>query len=227
MFPLKDTIPSYSIPFITWVIIAINCLVFFFEMSLSSNSLEGFFNVHGVVPVTFLGNLSPQEIGTVISSMFLHGGWAHLLGNMWFLYIFGDNVEDRLGHFGYVFFYIFTGTVAAATQIFASPHSHVAMIGASGAISGVLGAYFAYYPQAKVVTLMPMGVVSRVVELPALVFLGFWFALQFFSGVTSLGAAAEESGGVAFWAHVGGFVAGFLVAKVFAGKEPPQVAFDY
>jgi membrane associated rhomboid family serine protease len=159
--------------------------------------------------------------------MFLHGGWAHLLGNMWFLFIFGDNVEDCFGHIGYLFFYIFAGTVAALAQIFAGPSSHIAMIGASGAISGVLGAYFAFYPQARVVTLIPMGMVSRVVELPAIYFLGFWFALQFFSGVSSLAATAEEAGGVAFWAHVGGFVAGLLIAKIFASIRPLPNPADY
>jgi membrane associated rhomboid family serine protease len=219
MFPLRDTIPSQTIPFITWIIIVINCLVFFFEMSMSSNNLEGFFNVYGVVPATFLGNWSPAELETILSSMFLHGGWAHLIGNMWFLFIFGDNVEDCFGHIGYLFFYLFAGGVAAAAQILASPHSNVAMIGASGAISGVLGAYFAFYPQARVVTLIPMGIVSRIVELPAIYFLGFWFVLQFFSGVSSLAATAEEGGGVAFWAHVGGFVAGLVVAKIFRPRN--------
>lgn len=227
MFPLKDTIPSQTIPFMTWIIILINCLVFFFELSLSNTSLEGFINSFGVVPVIFLSHINADEVSTIISSMFLHGGWAHLIGNMWFLFIFGDNVEDCFGHIGYVFFYVFAGAVAAAAQIFASPQSHMAMIGASGAISGVLGAYFAFYPQARVVTLIPMGMVSRIVELPAIYFLGFWFALQFFSGVSSLAATAEEAGGVAFWAHVGGFVAGLLIAKIFVSIFPRENSFDY
>ena len=157
----------------------------------------------------------------MFTSMFLHAGWGHLFGNMWFLYIFGDNVEDRFGPFGYLFFYLFCGVCAAATQVLVNPNSTVAMIGASGAISGVLGYYFITYPQARVLTLVPLGAFSRVMEIPAIVFLGIWFAMQFFTGLSSLAVApAQEAGGVAFWAHVGGFVAGIVLALIMPKPRP-------
>lgn len=218
MFPLRDTIPSSKLPIVNWLIIVICILVFLFESSLPSSDLEAFISEFGLIPAAFLAQPDLPHIESVFSSMFLHGGWAHVLGNMWFLYIFGDNVEDRLGHIGYILFYLFTGICAAATQVFIESHSHVAMVGASGAISGVLGAYFVLFPQGRVLALIPAGYFSRTYEVPAIVFLGLWFVMQLLPGVSSLGAASEEVGGVAFWAHVGGFVAGWLLAQ-FLPKE--------
>ena len=182
--------------------------------------LDHYLDAWGVVPSLISHDWSLHEISTIFSSMFLHAGWGHLIGNMWFLYLFGDNVEDRFGHFGYLFFYLFCGCVAALTQVFVDSGSHIAMVGASGAISGVLGAYFVFYPQARIVTLFLLGIFSRLAEVPAVVFLGLWFAMQFFTGLSSLAITSPtEAGGVAFWAHVGGFVAGFAIAQFMPKPE--------
>jgi membrane associated rhomboid family serine protease len=215
MFPLKDNIPSESLPFINWLIILTCAFVFLTEISQGSYSLDQFINAYGLIPHDFLTGLNLHEVGTMFSSMFLHAGWGHLLGNMWFLYIFGDNVEDRLGHLGYIIFYLFAGVCAAFTQVFVNSSSSIAMIGASGAISGVLGYYFITYPQARVLTFIPFGMFSRITEVPAILFLGLWFAMQFFTGISALAIApSQEAGGVAFWAHVGGFVSGVALALV-------------
>jgi membrane associated rhomboid family serine protease len=150
--------------------------------------------------------------------MFLHGGWLHILGNMWFLHIFGDNIEDRLGHIKYLFFYLLSGIGAAFTQVALNPASGVPMVGASGAIAGVMGAYVFLYPRARIVTLIPIIVFLQVIELPAFVFLGLWFVLQIFSGLTSLGIGAD-AGGVAWWAHIGGFAAGALLLVVLGRRR--------
>lgn len=221
MFPLKDTIPCESVPLVNWLIIILCTFVFLFEFSLGTGQpLAHFLDTYGVVPWHFLSNVGPRQVSTIFSSMFLHAGWGHLIGNMWFLYIFGDNIEDRFGHFGYLLFYLFCGCCAALAQIFVQHDSHIAMVGASGAISGVLGAYFVFYPQARVLTLVPLGFFTRLYELPAIWFLGIWFGMQFLTGLTSLAiASTSEAGGVAFWAHVGGFAAGFVIAQFF--PKPP------
>jgi len=192
-----------------------------------SSELEEFLTCFGLVPAAFLSHMDLQHARSVFSSMFLHAGWGHLLGNMWFLFIFGDNVEDRMGHLPYLLFYLFAGVCAAATQVFVESQSNIAMVGASGAISGVLGAYFVFYPQARVVALVPMGFFSRTIELPAYLFLGFWFFLQLLPGVSALAIASEhEVGGVAFWAHVGGFLAGWLVAQLWPRRENPYLGAE-
>lgn len=220
MFPLKDNIPSETFPIVNYLLIAICTLVFLSEISQGSAGLEQFIDTYGLIPSNILHSMSVPEVTTVFSSMFLHAGWDHLLGNMWFLFIFGDNVEDRFGHIGYLFFYLFCGICAAATQVMINADSTIAMIGASGAISGVLGYYFVTYPQAQVLTLVPLGGFSRVTEVPAIIFLGIWFALQFFTGVSSLAVASpHEAGGVAFWAHVGGFVAGVVLAFILPKQK--------
>lgn len=206
-------------PIVNSLIIVICLLTFLFECSLGQTEIEPFLNTYGVVPAMFLSHFGVQQISTMFSSMFLHAGWGHVLGNMWFLYIFGDNVEDRLGHIAYPFFYLFTGVLAAATQILISPQSNVAMVGASGAISGVLGAYFVFYPGAGVLSLVPGGLFTRTYEVPAFIFLGLWFVMQLLPGVSSLSlASGNEVGGVAFWAHVGGFASGWIIARIFAGR---------
>jgi membrane associated rhomboid family serine protease len=231
MFPLQDTIPSRSVPVVTWTLIVINVLVFLLETSMGEVQLERFLQTFGVVPVRFLESFSLAQVFTVFTSMFLHGGWAHLIGNMWFLHIFGDNVEDRMGAFNYLLFYLIAGTCAAVVQIEISASSATPMIGASGAISGVLGAYWVLFPHSRVITMVPIFFVPQFFEIPAVFFLGLWFTTEFFSGFFSLaGAAADEvGGGVAFWAHVGGFAVGMLTAWLFARgvKERTRYPDEY
>ncbi|HET7620218.1 MAG TPA: rhomboid family intramembrane serine protease [Gemmatimonadaceae bacterium] len=203
MFPLSDVIPSRTFPIATITLIVINALVFLYEATLPDPVLRQFVAQYGLVPAYF-------SWGAVLTSMFLHGGWLHVIGNMLYLWIFGDNVEDRLGHAGYILFYLAAGTTAALLQVMMAPGSMVPMVGASGAIAGVMGAYFVLFPQSRVLTAVLIFFYLELIEIPAIFFLGIWFLMQLFSGVGSIGAAAD-TGGVAFWAHVGGFVAGFAV----------------
>jgi len=216
MIPIRDTIPSSRVPVVNFVLIAANLGLFFYEISLGERLLP-FLERFAVIPARLLGggDLSVRELLTPVTAMFLHGGWMHVLGNMLYLYIFGDNVEDTLGHGRYLLFYIACGVASFAVQIGFQPASAVPNIGASGAIAGVLGAYFLLFPRARVVTLLPLFIFVTVVEIPAVAFLGLWFLLQFLSGTVSLGRAAA-TGGVAWWAHVGGFVAGVVFLKVFS-----------
>ncbi len=222
MFPLKDNIESQILPIVTWLIILLNVFVFLVELSVGSG-VESFLQTYGLVPADFFAHLGPSSVRHILSSMFLHAGWGHLLGNMWFLYIFGDNVEDRMGHFRYLCFYILTGCCAALTQTFITPGSHIAMVGASGAISGVLGAYIIFYPNARVLSVVPAGSYSRTTEVPAVFFLGLWFVMQLFTGVLPLAAGMnQDTGGVAFWAHVGGFISGATFSKIFDRGDQRQ-----
>jgi membrane associated rhomboid family serine protease len=212
MIPLRDTIPSGRVPIFTYLIIAANVVVFVYEASLSDRQAAALIMHWGLSPVHF-------RFGNLVTSMFLHGGLLHLLGNMLFLYIFGDNVEDRLGHLRYLVFYLLCGVAAGAAQAFSSPDSSVPMVGASGAIAGVLGAYLLFFPGARVVTLVPIFFFLQVLEIPAVFFLGLWFLGQFLLGVSSLGTHAA-AGGVAFWAHIGGFVAGMVLGPVLRERRP-------
>lgn len=215
MFPIRDNIESNHLPVINWLFIGINVFVFLIELLIGSD-IESFLQNYGLVPAYFFSHTDLLGMLHILSSMFLHAGWAHLIGNMWFLYIFGDNVEDRMGHFRYFSFYLLSGLFAALSQLFITPGSHIAMVGASGAISGVLGAYMLFYPDARVLTLLPMGVYSRTAEVPAVFFLLLWFAMQLVTGIMPIAAGiSQEAGGVAFWAHVGGFLSGALMAKIF------------
>ena len=214
MIPLRDTNPSETIPFVNYALIAVNALVFFYELSLGRH-LNAFIIDFGVIPAQFLSDLRSMDVGIgtflpLFTSMFLHGGWLHVIGNMLFLYIFGDNVEDKFGHARYFFFYLTAGIAAALTQVFVNPSSGMPMVGASGAIAGVLGAYIFMFPKARVVTLIPIFIFFQVVELPAFVFLGIWFLIQTLSGIFSLGIGSDV-GGVAFWAHIGGFATGAIL----------------
>ncbi|HEY6192218.1 MAG TPA: rhomboid family intramembrane serine protease [Bacteroidota bacterium] len=214
MIPLRDSVPSNTTPFVNYLLIATNTVVFLYEASLGRH-LDAFIFRYGLVPADLLGALHSGHVHAALflpmfTSMFLHGGWLHLLGNMLFLYIFGDNVEDRFGHGGYLLFYFVAGLAAAATQTVFSPGSGVPMVGASGAIAGVLGAYVFMFPAARVTTLIPIFIFFQIVELPAFLFLGIWFLLQAISGLLSLGIGAD-AGGVAWWAHIGGFAAGALL----------------
>ena len=214
MIPLRDVIPSRTIPFFTITIIVLNAIAFLFELSLPESTLERFMYTYGVVPA----RLDPP---TIVTSMFLHSGWLHFLGNMLYLWIFGDNVEDRLGHARFVVFYLLCGAAAALAHVWINPDSVIPTIGASGAIAGVMGAYFVLYPHSRVLALVPLFIIWEIVEVPAIFFLGIWFLMQFFSGVGSLVArSGVESGGVAFWAHIAGFVAG--VAAVLVLRKPSR-----
>jgi membrane associated rhomboid family serine protease len=211
MIPLRDVIPSRTFPFVTITIIVLNALAFVFELSLDPRELSEFLRVSGVVPADF-------HVPTLITSMFLHGGWSHILGNMWYLWIFGDNVEDQCGHGRFVVFYLLCGIAAAAGQIVMNPQSVLPTIGASGAIAGVMGAYFLLYPQSRVLTLIPI-FWFEVIEVPAIVLLGFWFLMQLVSAGTIAATASSTGGGVAFAAHVVGFLAGLGGILVFRKRE--------
>ena len=213
MIPLRDVIPSRTTPYITITIIILNAAAWLFEVSLDPETLNRFISVYGVVPAYF-------SAPTLITSMFLHGGWMHIIGNMWYLWIFGDNVEDRFGHGRFIVFYLLCGIVASLGQVFIDPSSTLPTIGASGAIAGVMGAYFVLYPQSRVLTLIPLIIIWEVIELPAFVLLGFWFLLQLFSaGSIAVTASSHGSGGVAFAAHVAGFLVGMAGVLVFRKRD--------
>lgn len=216
MIPLRDTIPSHSFPVVNISLIIVNSLFFFLELSLGTH-LGEFISTFGTVPSRFMEVLGGKgvtalDIVPLFTSMFLHAGWFHLIFNMLYLWIFGDNVEDALGHFRYLLFYILCGLGAALTHVFLSPLADVPVVGASGAIAGVLGAYLLLYPRSRVLTLVPF-FFFYLVEIPALVFLGLWFVIQFLSGLLTVGT--EASAGVAWWAHVGGFLTGMVLLFPF------------
>ena len=209
VIPLRDTIPSSRVPVVNYTIIAANVAVFLHEATLGPRR-EAFLFTYGLVPREFM-------VTTLFTSMFVHAGWLHVLGNMLYLYIFGDNVEDRLGHIRYVVFYLLCGAAAGATHALTAVHSGVPVVGASGAIAGVSGAYFLFFPTSRVVTLVPIFLFVQIIEIPAVFFLFMWFVWQVVSGVATLGAASR--GGVAVWAHVGGFVAGMIVGPLLRRRE--------
>lgn len=224
MLPLKDNIKANNFPIVNIGLIVVNIVFFMYQMSYGPRADELIF-AFGFIPARFLA----QGAGSwfhlpgflpVFSSMFLHANLIHLISNMWFLWIFGDNVEDCMGHGRYLLFFLLCGVASVAAQAIANPQSTIPMIGASGAISGVLGAYFLTYPQARILTLLPIFILIYLVELPAYFFLGFWFIIQFIEGsLYSLNSDRMVGGGVAFWAHVGGFVAGVLLLQVFRCKD--------
>ncbi len=226
MIPIRDLNPSRSFPVVNVSIIVICSLVWLYEWSLSGrvlltlqgqvSALDIFIQEYGLVPAEVL-----KQPHTMLTHMFLHGGWFHIIGNMWFLWVFGDNVEDRLGKFKYVVFYLSTGLAAALTQTFVSllfGGGNVPMVGASGAVSGVLGAYMKLFPHARILALVPVFFFLTFVELPALVFIGLWFLIQILNGIVSLPLVGL--GGVAWWAHIGGFIAGYsLIDKLFLRRR--------
>jgi membrane associated rhomboid family serine protease len=219
MIPVRDDQPRFSTPYVTYFLIGLNSVIFLLESALTSESFKTLLYQFGMISANITGYLSGAgSLGLVavsvpaLTSMFLHGSWMHLIGNMWFLWIFGDNIEDYLGHFKYLVFYLASGIGAALAQVILNPHSRVPTVGASGAIAGVLGAYFVLYPRARVLIWFP---IMFLFYLPAWVTLGYWFAMQFLSGAaTSMAAYSDTTGGVAFWAHVGGFVAGIVLIKI-------------
>lgn len=242
MLPLYDTIPSRRFPIINWLMIVLCGIAFYFQLQGQQHAPEGrdpVVETYGMIPARVLhpqrrvvvreellirGEFGPQRIErervlqpltfspwwTLLTCVFLHGGWAHIIGNLWFLHIFGDNVEDCFGHLGFLIFYLACGVAASAVHLLTNTGSTIPTIGASGAIAGVMGAYLVLYPRSQVVTLLPIFIFLQIITVPAVLFLGLWFAMQFFSGVSSLGATL--SGGVAWWAHIGGFLAGMLLA---------------
>jgi membrane associated rhomboid family serine protease len=217
VFPLYDENPTRATPYFTYGLIGMNILVFLHEVSLSNEQLEQFFQLYAVVPRELTTDLSGEWI-TLITSQFLHGGWWHLISNMIFLWVFGNNIEDRLGHFKYLIFYLACGALAAACQWFIGMDSAIPSLGASGAISGVLGAYIIRFPHARITTLIFLGFFVTTISVPALVMIGIFFVQNVISGLASLQAAANmsvESGGVAYWAHIGGFVFGMILAPLF------------
>jgi len=221
MFPIRDDAPHYTTPWVNYFIIALNTLVFLLELSLGPRHLDALFFTLGMVPANFTGALHAGAYAAglvpILTSMFIHAGWLHIIFNMWWLWIFGDNVEDSLGHFPYLIFYLLSGLGAAAVHIMFNLGSRVPSVGASGAIAGVMGAYFVLFPSARVLTF----IFVFFTWLPAWLILGYWFVLQFLSGAsTSISPASQTTGGVAFWAHVGGFVTGVVLIKLFPRRAP-------
>jgi membrane associated rhomboid family serine protease len=214
MIPLRDDRPTRAFAFVTVAIIILNAVVFWHELSLgNSHRVGSFFASFALTPAHLTHEPSADSVLTIFTSMFMHGGWLHITGNMLYLWIFGNNVEDSVGHFKFILFYLLCGIAAAATQVAISPDSTVPMIGASGAVSGVLGAYLLLLPRARVLVLFPIWIFWRVFYVPAMLMLVFWFGLQLLSGLAVL--RVDVNGGVAFWAHIGGFVAGMLLIPIF------------
>ena len=253
MIPLRDNIPSRTIPFVNYVVIALCALVFLAQLS-ERRGRGTLVERYGMIPVRVLHPHRPIQVPvlepvrtpfghvvvrkstrlveksavpsflTILTCIFLHGGWMHFLGNMWFLYIFGDNVEDRFGHLGYALFYLACGVLASMTHLVTNLGSTVPTIGASGAIAGVMGAYFLLYPRAKVLTVVPIFFFLEMIVLPAPLFLGVWFLIQFFQGAFAI--TSMQSTGVAWWAHIGGFLAGLILAWKLKQAEKLRPAVD-
>jgi membrane associated rhomboid family serine protease len=211
----------------TWSLILVNAVVFMIELSLPGPALERVLYHLGLVPARFTDPAWGAQVGLTansfwpfLTSMFLHGGWLHIIFNMWALWIFGDNVEDRMGHVRYLVFYLMCGVAAGVTMTLVTPNTTVPTIGASGAIAGVLGAYFIFYPTAEVIVLFPILIFPLFFSLPAVVYIGFWFLIQFVTGAMSLVSSPQAAGGIAWWAHVGGFLVGAVSCRLFAPSIP-------
>ncbi len=232
MIPIGDSPRSRTLPLVNWTLIALNILVFLFELSLPSRALDRFLLVWGAVPAriwgALLGQGDPFWLLTLVTSQFLHGGWAHILGNMLYLWVFGDNVEDRMGHLRYLAFYLLCGVIAGLVQTLVLFGSRVPLIGASGAIAGVLGAYLVLFPGARVTVLAPYFFFGLgFFEVPAAVLLVMWFLLQFVNGLAAITTASPSVGGIGWWAHIGGFVAGWLLVRLFARRPRPRPVLPY
>ena len=224
MIPLRDTTKPLRFPFVNISLIIINICVFIYGQYLVENT-HSFILTYGLIPKDVFAPFvqMSERIYPFFSSMFLHGGWLHLIGNILFLYIFGANVESRMGHLKYIIFYIICGFAAASFQVITSLKSGIPMVGASGAISGILGAYITFFPKSKILTLVPIFFFIQLIHIPASIFIFVWFIIQFISGVGSLGAP-NDTGGVAFWAHIGGFVVGLILARFFDNNRRLRVA---
>ncbi|NPA90331.1 MAG: rhomboid family intramembrane serine protease [Chloroflexi bacterium] len=229
MIPLGDSVPRRRFPWVTYTLIAINVLVFLIELSYGPHVTKLFYR-YGVVPARLAQwRQDPTVLLTLITSQFLHGGWYHIIGNMIYLWIFGDNVEDQMGHGRYLVFYLLSGIIAALVQSAMMPSQmQVPLIGASGAISGVLGAYMLFFPAGRVFLGIPLFLFLYIIDVPAVVALGYWFISQYLNGLLALASGAFQYGGVAWWAHVGGFVAGLVLGPVFREHRPRYYfVFDY
>jgi membrane associated rhomboid family serine protease len=232
LIPIRDTIPSRRAPVMTWAIIAVNAAVFLYELSLPPGELERLVYLFGLVPARHThpqwaqwNGFPADSVWPFLTSMFLHGGWGHIIGNMWTLWIFGDNVEDRMGPVRFLVFYLLTGIAAGLTHWLISPDSAVPTVGASGAIAGVLGAYFVLFPRSRIIVLLPILFLPFFFEVPAVLYLFFWFATQLLSG-TLAQLGPQSVGGVAWWAHAGGFLAGVLIYRLFLpAATTPRRAF--
>ncbi|MCG8400059.1 MAG: rhomboid family intramembrane serine protease [Firmicutes bacterium] len=225
MIPLKDSAKSRTFPFVNVTIIVLNLGIYFYEMMLEPYQLNQVFYTYGLVPADVLNALSAGEaltplLANFITATFIHGGWFHVLSNMLFLWVFGDNVEDRLGRTKYLLFYLLAGVAGGVAHIMLNPASTVPVVGASGAVAGVLGAYIIAFPRSRILALVPLFIIFFFTEIPAVIFIALWFVLQLFNGVASLGGSATP---VAWWAHIGGFVVGALLIKIMA----PRRARDY
>ncbi len=235
MIPISDANTTRRFPIMNWTLIAMNVVVFLYELSLNSRQLDHLISTWGAVPINILYAIShpaqaPVQIWlTLITAQFLHAGWLHIIGNMLFLWVFGDNIEGVLGHLTYVFFYLISGVVAMIVQSIVSGPVDIPSIGASGAIAGVLGAYIVLYPRNRVTVLFPIFILFWTVNIPAIIVIGWWFIQQFFYGLGVLSDAA--AGGVAFWAHIGGFIAGMIMILPFIGRayrrRPARYSYNY
>jgi membrane associated rhomboid family serine protease len=221
MIPLRSTERVYSKAVATGILIAVNVLIFLYQATLDESALTGFVETWGIVPDAISGHLY-----ALVTSMFLHGGWLHLLGNMLFLWVFGRNVEDLIGSGRFVGFYLCCGLVAGVVQVIANPYSRVPTIGASGAIAGVMGAYLIKFPRARIVTLIPIFIFVTTMEIPAAFLLLWWFVIQFVSGFGALAQTDYTGGGVAWFAHVGGFIAGMLLIRAFPARKRWRAWYD-
>ncbi len=220
MIPLRDTQPSYSPPIATIAIISLNVLIFLYQLSLSPYETNYFIAHYGLIPDRF-------HYSATVTSMFVHGGWLHIIGNMWFLWIFGDNVEDVLGHWKFAIFYLLCGITAAFVHAYLNADSRVPTVGASGAIAGVMGAYLVKFPHSRIVTLLPIVIFFTTIEVPAYFMLIYWFVIQVFSGVGSIGYSNLSRGGVAWFAHVGGFLAGIILVYAMGTHRRFRSRGDY
>jgi membrane associated rhomboid family serine protease len=225
MIPIRDQIPTRRVPVINYLLIAANILVFVLQW-LSGPEQEALVYNFALIPAQVTAGLDIGDVSDIFTSMFMHAGLLHLGGNMLYLWIFGDNVEDSMGAGKYLSFYLLGGVVASLAHILTNPGSQIPTVGASGAIAAVLGAYLVLYPQSRVLTIIPLGFFMRMTLVPASIVLGLWFILQLFSGVISLGGP-DDVGGVAFWAHIGGFVAGVVLAKLLANRRRPEYAVHW
>jgi len=216
MFPLYDTARSRTFPLVNLTLIVANILAFLYELQMSPGALEGFISTWGLVPSRLMSD-PINNWNTIYSSMFLHGGWFHIINNMWVLFIFGDNVEARMGKTGYLVFYFLSGTAAGLLQTYILPSSGTPMIGASGAIAGVLGAYLVLFPRSRVASLVPIFFIFTIIEIPAFIYLIFWFVSQLYSGWLSFQGVGGS--GIAWWAHIGGFTFGLIMSFFFANRR--------
>jgi len=215
MIPIKDSVPSYSFPIVMLTLIVTNVVVFFYEQSVPESLVREFFFQYGLVARRFFEDEGlNRKLISIFTSMFIHGGFWHLLGNMWFLWVFGDNVEDRFGHFRFLMLYLLSGIVAAILQVSFNPNDVTPMVGASGSIAGVLGAYLILFPNASILTLVPIFIFVTFIHIPAFFFLALWFALQFIYGISSFTLTTS----IAWWAHVGGFLSGIVLAFMLPKK---------